>query len=85
MARKDYCNFNTKVGGALKAKKNELNRCTRPVDLLNLLQSLDRSNLDAEANDYLDKLIDDLPNHPFLKNYQHVYDILLAGEGLRVI
>lgn len=83
--KRSYCNYSHKLGRALINRKSDLNKVKSNTQLIQFLKSLDRKNLDVEANNYLDELICEVTGGNFLKNFQFVYNIVLAGEGLKVI
>ena len=79
-------NIPKKVGHTINKRVGELNLIKNNTQLLEFLKSMDRSNFDAEANEYLDGMIKHFEEKPnFVRNFQQVYNVLLAGQGLRVI
>ena len=79
-------NIPKKVGYEINKRVGELNLIKNNPQLLEFLRGVDRSNFDAEANEYLDGMIKHFEEKPnFVKNFQQVYNVLLAGQGLRVI
>ena len=83
--KRNYCNYKGKLGRMLLNRKADLNKVKTNQQLVQFLKSLDRKQLDAEANDYLDELICEVSDGSFVRNFQYVYNIVLAGEGLRAI
>lgn len=73
------------VGRQLLDKKDQINKFTKNEQLEDLLKNIDRTKLSKEAEDYPDNMIAELPTQCFRKNLAMVYNLVLAGEGLKVI
>lgn len=75
-------NFKNSLGHYLVAHKDEVSTCRTNEDLVNLI-----SGALGNGNDrYVNKIITDIQHQPsFKRNWQNVYNILLAGYGERVI
>lgn len=66
----------------------KLNNITTNEGLVSFLQSVDTDSLDEEGIQYLQDLIKTIQSGSrgsFGKNYTHVYNIILAGDGLAAI
>lgn len=76
-----------KLGFILNKRVQDLNQIKTNTQLVEFLKGLDRSNFDQEAENYLDEMIEKFEAKPyqFSRNFQQVYNVLLAGQGLKVI
>ena len=78
-------NIPCKLGHLLRDEKDNIRNLKNNNQLKDFLKGLNRESLDLEASDYLDNLIEDCNKESFTKNFYHIYNILLAGEGLGII
>lgn len=76
-----------KAFGYVMAKhKDLLNKITNKEQLHAFVKELCEPEVDdLEQKMYLEKLLTDITRQSFLKGFEQVYNIILAGEGLRVI
>lgn len=78
--------FSGSVGEVLTKHQNELNSIKDNGSLVAFLEGLKDEVKGEEPSAYLTKLISEVKRIPsFNRNFQHVYNIILAGDGLSSI
>lgn len=78
--------FSGSVGEVLTRHQNELNSIKDNRSLVAFLEGLKDEVKGEEPSAYLTKLIAEVKRTPsFNRNFQHVYNIILAGDGLSSI
>ena len=71
------------VGQVLTTRTKELNQITTNFELINFLES-SKSIVEEPFKKDLYKLINDVQNQKsFSRNIRHIYNYILAGDGLR--
>ncbi len=72
------------LGHALIAHKDEINKFKTKEELVKFLKNVE-SEVDGEAKDYLSKtVIPDINKSSLTRAQMYIYNIILAGEGMRV-
>lgn len=78
--------FSGSVGEVLTRHQNELNSIKDNKSLVDFLEGLKDEVKGEEPSAYLIKLIAEIKRTPsFNRNFKHVYNIILAGDGLSSI